>query len=65
MTRRPPTVRSARAGYDTQNQKAARIILSDIARYGGEGSLMVTWSRVVIEKAQPTVRGPLFETRAA
>jgi hypothetical protein len=57
--------KSARAGYDRQNELAARVILANTAKYGGEGSLAVQWARLIRAKAQPTVRGPLFESRAA
>jgi hypothetical protein len=34
--------------YCAGNLAAARIILSDIDRYGGEESLMVRWARLVM-----------------
>jgi len=52
--------------YRQQNEQAANLILQDVQRYGGPDSLMVTWARLVVERAAPTVRGPLFaEKRAA
>lgn len=52
--------KSARAGYDRQNQLCANLILANIARYGGETSLAVQWAALVIEKQTATIRGPLF-----
>jgi hypothetical protein len=53
-----------RQQYQTANVEAARLILSDVARHGGEGAALVTWARVIIERAeaQPTDSecGPLF-----
>ena len=60
MIRRPPTVRSARDGFATDNSEAARIVLADIARYGGEQAGLVIWARLIGAKAQPTIVGPLF-----
>lgn len=40
----------ALAKYDRENLEAARIILADVERYGGEGSLMVRVSRATLEK---------------
>ena len=52
--------KSARAGYDRQNQLCAHLILADIARYGGDTSIAAQWAVAVIEKQRPTVRGPLL-----
>jgi hypothetical protein len=46
--------------YAGQNAAAARIIAADPAKYGGPDSLMCQWARLVIERAQPTIKGPLF-----
>src|ERR1035437_10355634 len=59
--RRPPSVRSVREGHQAANSKAANVILSDVAKYGGPESLAVRWARLVIERAQPTIKGPLFK----
>jgi hypothetical protein len=65
MTRRPPSVRSAREGFAAANSEAARLILASEAEYGSE-SLPVQWARAVIERQQPKIEGPLFkEPRAA
>ena len=37
--------------YTAQNLAAARIILADLARYGGPGSLLDRWARLVLERA--------------
>ena len=34
--------------YRRQNREAAEIILADALRYGGEGALVVRWSRRVV-----------------
>jgi len=39
-----------RDGHDRANLEAASVILADPERYGGEGSLLVRWARVVIER---------------
>ena len=39
--------------YDRDNREAARIILSDIKKYGGEGSLAVRWARTIEAKPEP------------
>jgi hypothetical protein len=33
--------------YDAPNLQAARIILADVERYGGEGAGLVVWARAV------------------
>jgi hypothetical protein len=35
--------------FERENRIAARIILSDIERYGGNGSLMVEWAYAVVK----------------
>jgi hypothetical protein len=40
---------------------AARVILSDMAEYGGEGSLPVTWARMIETKQARRIEGPLFQ----
>ncbi len=37
--------------YAAQNRAAARIILADLPRYGGPGSLLDRWARMVMERA--------------
>ena len=51
----------ARQSYAASNERAAGIILASQAKYGGPEGLMVRWSKAVIERAQPTIKGPLFE----
>ncbi len=41
------------AEFDAQNAEAARIILQDIAKYGGEGSGPVRWARLVMARLEP------------
>jgi hypothetical protein len=57
MTRRPPSIRSAREGYNAANLAAARIIAADPAKYPG---VPQTWAALVIEKQTATIRGPLL-----
>ena len=52
------------AGYRVTNEDAARVILQNADKYGGESGLMVQWAVAVIEKQRPTVRGPLFSGMA-
>jgi hypothetical protein len=59
------TARRGRQFYGAANETCARLILADVAKYGGETSLMATWARLVVAKGAPTVRGPLFAQRAA
>ncbi len=57
----PP--RSVRAKYDQQNEQAARIILQNVAKHGGEDSGMVVWARLClarIERERQERIGPLF-----
>ena len=65
MTRRPPAVRSAREGYNASNLLAARLVLADIARYGGEQAGLVVWARLIQVKNVRRIDGPLFGSRAA
>jgi len=51
--------------YREQNKLAAKLILQDVQRHGEEGSLMVVWARMIEAKAVTTIRGPLFQQRAA
>jgi hypothetical protein len=60
VTRRAPSARSAREGFTAANRAAADIILASEAKYGGEGSGLVQWARLVIERAAPRIEGPLF-----
>jgi len=41
-----------RAEYDQINQAAARVIVADIARYGGETALLVKWAQAVLARAE-------------
>ena len=56
------TVSRVRIGYQQANEMAAQIIASRPDLYPG---VMQTWARLVIEKQTATIRGPLFELRAA
>lgn len=40
-------------GYEKDNREAAAIILADIKKYGGEGSLAVRWARTIESKYRP------------
>ena len=51
--------------YRVANEQAANLILQNVQRYGGPGSLMVVWARLVLERLQPKIEGPLFQQRRA
>jgi hypothetical protein len=36
--------------HAARNRETAALILADLERYGGEGSLMVRWARAVAER---------------
>ena len=57
------TVRSVREGYDWANLEIATVITSDPALYP-IGSLMQQWAALVVDRAQPTIKGPLFRQAA-
>jgi hypothetical protein len=38
--------------YASQNRHAAAVVLSDVAKYGGQGAGLVEWARVVIVGAR-------------
>jgi hypothetical protein len=59
------TAKRTAARYSADNETAARLILADAAKYGGPDSLMVQWARMIIERAQPSIEGPLFDRRRA
>jgi hypothetical protein len=42
--------------FATSNAEAAAVILSDPARYGGEGSLVVAWAREIAGIDAPKAR---------
>jgi hypothetical protein len=44
--------------YDAQNLEAARLILENPDRYGGEDSGTVIWARLILERAETPVREP-------
>jgi hypothetical protein len=48
--------------YGVGNLQAARIIAADPGKYQG---ILQTWARLIIERAQPTIKGPLFAQRRA
>lgn len=54
------TPKKAADCYRADNETCARLVLADLERYGGPDSLMCQWARVIIERAQPTIKGPLF-----
>ena len=39
------------ARWSADNEAAAAIILGNVERYGGEGSLMVRWARAILAGA--------------
>ena len=51
--RKPERIRKSRLviqeQFGEQNRDAARIIMQDVARYGGEQSLMVRWARRMLD----------------
>ena len=54
-----PVKKSVRAKireYDAANLACARIIWGERERYGGDGSLMVEWARVIIGKSESVMR---------
>jgi hypothetical protein len=38
--------------YETENLEAARIIASDPDRYGGEGSGLLIWAKLTLERSE-------------
>ncbi len=38
--------------YQVGNRAAARLILADVERYGGPGSLMVQWARMTMKDTE-------------
>ena len=58
------TVSRARTGYQQANEEAAGIVLQDIAKYGGDKAALVIWARMVLQHAEPTIKGPLFREAA-
>jgi hypothetical protein len=50
--------------YREQNEQAARIILADIAKYGGESALVVVWARRIGWHPKVARRGGLRSTSA-
>ncbi len=49
--------------YREQNEQAAKIILQDVEKHGGEGSGSVVWARLClarIERERQERIGPLF-----
>lgn len=50
-----PRIRLRRKTVDAfaeRNGEAARVILSDPGKYGGEGSLAVSWARIIASKGK-------------
>ena len=54
------SVSRARVGFDKQNELAARLVLADVQRYGGEQAGLVIWARMLQAKTAPTIVGRLF-----
>ena len=52
--------KQATRAWADANLAAAHLILASEAKYGGPESLMAQWARLVIERQQPAIRGPLF-----
>jgi hypothetical protein len=46
--------------YVEGNRQSAAVILADVARYGGEESVLVTWARTVKASPKDSEAGPLF-----
>jgi hypothetical protein len=61
MVKREHAMKRITAGYDRANRAAAEIILAD-PKYTG---LAREWAELVMERAKPTITGPLFQGRAA
>jgi hypothetical protein len=57
------TIKRASAAYDGSNRMAARVIVSNVARYGGEQAALVRWARAVLARQSATITGPLFAER--
>ena len=55
--------------YRDQNEQAARLILADVARYGGPDSLMGQWAALIVGRIEAPPAdweaGPLFAGKAA
>lgn len=56
----PRKSRPSAKDYQAANRECAEIILRDVQRYGGEGSLMVWWARRILnpaaERTEPMLR---------
>ena len=52
----------ARQGYAASNLECAGIIAADPIRYPG---MMQTWAVLVLQRAEPTIKGPLFKAAQA
>lgn len=50
--------------YRSANIEAAKVILGNVAKYGGEDAALVEWARTVLAKAEPGIRGPLLKGAA-
>jgi hypothetical protein len=55
--------------YDEQNAICARLILGNVAKYGGPDSLMVVWAKSFVSRIEAPPAdsecGPLFSGKAA
>jgi hypothetical protein len=36
--------------YEAANRECAEIVLADVAKYGGEGALLVQWARTILQR---------------
>lgn len=52
VPRRELSIKQRQDAADKQNLECARIILADVEKYGGEGSLMVRCSRMCVERIE-------------
>lgn len=46
----PVPAQAPKASHASRNAEAARVILADVARYGGEGALAVEWARAFVKQ---------------
>jgi hypothetical protein len=59
--RNSKAIKSQRAEYDRQNEIAARVILTDPAKYGGESAALVEWARLLLANRGKSFRQVLGE----
>jgi hypothetical protein len=44
--------------YEAANRECAAIILADVAKYGGEGALLVQWARTIVQRSASPATDP-------